>query len=218
MGVHIHCAWRFSLQSISIRHTPRAAGRFYQRPFRNPIVCPPSDFSGVIAVCPRSQYTIVFSFCQFFSFLKKSALSTNCNNAYCANCIKLRKELFSSLRSPRCSAEPIVFRRLIFLPISALAAGRRSQHKAWTQIVCKKCSAEVLQFEPGSGIIRPRYSDTQESKEILAILVSKNVLKLQTTSIFPTLTSASTAARVVFPRLATAPSTGNAAWKTANLL
>ena len=120
---------------------------------------PPSDFSGVIAVCPRSQYTIVFSFCQFFLFhsLKKSALSTNCNNAYCANYIKLRKELFSSLRSPRCSAEPIVFRRLIFLPISTLAAGRRSQHKAWTQIVCKKCSAEVRGFEPGSGIIRPRY-------------------------------------------------------------
>ena len=24
LGVHIHCAWRFSLQSISIRHTPRS--------------------------------------------------------------------------------------------------------------------------------------------------------------------------------------------------
>ena len=68
LGVHIHCAWRFSLQSISIRHTPRAAGRFYQMPFRNPIVCPPSDFSSVIAVCPRSQYTIVFSFCQLCLF------------------------------------------------------------------------------------------------------------------------------------------------------
>ena len=60
----------YSPSLFVIRH---AAGRFYQMPFRNPIVCPPSDFSGVIAVCPRSQYTIVFSFCQFcfFHSLKK---------------------------------------------------------------------------------------------------------------------------------------------------
>ena len=55
------------------------------------------------------------------------------------------------------SAEPIVFRRLIFSRFSASVAEKQSRHNAWTQFVYKKCSAEVLQFEPGSGIIEARY-------------------------------------------------------------
>ena len=55
------------------------------------------------------------------------------------------------------SAEPIVFRRLIFSRFSASVAEKQSRRNAWTQFVYKKCSAEVLQFEPGSGIIEARY-------------------------------------------------------------
>ena len=55
------------------------------------------------------------------------------------------------------SAEPIVFRRFIFSRFSASVAEKQSRRNAWTQFVYKKCSAEVLQFEPGSGIIEARY-------------------------------------------------------------
>ena len=51
----------------------------------------------------------------------------------------------------------IVFRRLIFSHFSASVAEKQSRRNAWTQFVYKKCSAEVLQFEPGSGIIEARY-------------------------------------------------------------
>ena len=55
------------------------------------------------------------------------------------------------------SAEPIVFRRLIFSRFSASVAEKQSRRNAWTQFVYKKCSAEVRGFEPGSGIIEARY-------------------------------------------------------------
>lgn len=54
------------------------------------------------------------------------------------------------------SAEPIVFRRLIFSRFSASVAEKQSRRNAWTQFVYKKCSAEVRGFEPGSGIIEAR--------------------------------------------------------------
>lgn len=53
--------------------------------------------------------------------------------------------------------EYIVEERLIFSRFSASVAEKQSRRNAWTQFVYKKCSAEVLQFEPGSGIIEARY-------------------------------------------------------------
>lgn len=56
------------------------------------------------------------------------------------------------------SAEPIVFRRLIFSRFSASVAEKQSRRNVWTQFVYKKCSAEVRGFEPGSGINRSTVS------------------------------------------------------------